>query len=158
VGSECAGNRTSPIADRGGQHHGQTWIASEAARTLDISQPTTSRYLDLLTDANVVRQLQPSCANVKKLQVRSPRVYVRDNGLLHRLLGITMLKELLERSNTGLKSTTPSSHCVDAQHISGGRRCRLRLRPRRPQGSDRESAVAHSPAPCHATRLPVLSM
>jgi uncharacterized protein len=82
-------------------YHGQTWNASEAARTLDVSQPTTKRYLDLLTDANVVRQLQPYYANVKKRQVKSPKVYVRDSGLLHRLLGINTLKELLEHPKVG---------------------------------------------------------
>ena len=82
-------------------YHGQTWNASEAARTLDVSQPTARRYLDLLTDANVVRQLQPYHANVKKRQVKSPKVYVRDSGLLHRLLGIRTYKELLEHPKVG---------------------------------------------------------
>jgi uncharacterized protein len=84
-----------------GHYHGQTWNASEAARTLDASQPTVRRYLDLLTDANVVRQLQPYYANVKKRQVKSPKVYVRDSGLLHRLLGINTFKDLLEHPKVG---------------------------------------------------------
>ncbi|MHB8760887.1 MAG: ATP-binding protein [Coriobacteriia bacterium] len=82
-------------------YHGQTWNASDAARTLDVSQPMIKRYLDLLTDANVVRQLQPYHANLKKRQVKSPKVYVRDTGILHRLLGITGQKDLVEHPKVG---------------------------------------------------------
>lgn len=69
-------------------YHGQTWNGAELARALAVSQPTVARYLDALTDALVVRQLQPWFANVAKRQVRSSKVYVRDSGLLHRLLRI----------------------------------------------------------------------
>lgn len=82
-------------------YHGQTWNASEAARALDVSQPTIRRYLDLLTDAQVVRQLQPYHANLKKRQVKSPKVYVRDSGLLHQLLGIGGYKDLIEHPKVG---------------------------------------------------------
>lgn len=82
-------------------YHGQMWNAAEAARALGLSQPTARRYLDMLSDANVVRQLQPYHANVKKRQVKSPKVYVRDSGLLHRLLGIRTRKELLEHPKVG---------------------------------------------------------
>jgi predicted AAA+ superfamily ATPase len=82
-------------------YHGQTWNASDAARTLDVSQPTVRRYLDLLTDALVVRQLQPYHANLKKRQVKSPKVYVRDSGVLHQLLGIAAHKDLLEHPKAG---------------------------------------------------------
>jgi len=81
--------------------HGQTWNASDAARTLDVSQPTIRRYLDLLTDALVVRQLQPYHANLKKRQVKSPKVYVRDSGVLHQLLGMAAFKDLLEHPKVG---------------------------------------------------------
>lgn len=69
-------------------YHGQTWNGAELSRALGISQPTVRRYLDALTDALVVRQLQPWFANISKRQVKSPKVYIRDTGLLHRLLGI----------------------------------------------------------------------
>lgn len=68
--------------------HGQTWNGAELARSIDVSQPTVRRYVDALTDALVVRQLQPWFENISKRQVKSPRVFVRDTGLLHRLLGI----------------------------------------------------------------------
>ncbi len=68
-------------------YHAQVWNGAELARALGLSQPTVSRYLDALTDALVLRQLQPWFANIAKRQVRSPKVYVRDTGLLHALLG-----------------------------------------------------------------------
>jgi hypothetical protein len=66
-------------------YHGQTWNGAEIARSLAVSQPTVRRYLDALTDALVIRQLQPWHANIGKRQIRSPKVYIRDSGLLHRL-------------------------------------------------------------------------
>ncbi len=68
--------------------HGQTWNGAAVARSVDVSTSTVRRHLDALTDALVVRQLPPWLANVGKRQVKSPRVYIRDSGLLHRLLGI----------------------------------------------------------------------
>lgn len=81
--------------------HGQTWNAAEPARSLGVSEPTCRRYLDLLTDALVVRQLQPWFANIGKRQVKSPKVYVRDSGLLHSLLGIESEKALLTHPKVG---------------------------------------------------------
>lgn len=82
-------------------YNGQTYNASEAARALDVSQPTIRRYLDLLTDAHMIRQLQPYYANIKKRQVKAPKMYIRDTGLLHRLLGIDTPKALLEHPRVG---------------------------------------------------------
>jgi hypothetical protein len=69
-------------------YHGQTWNGAEIARSIDVSESTVRRYVDALTDALMVRQLQPWFANTTKRQVKSPRVFIRDSGLLHRLLGI----------------------------------------------------------------------
>ena len=66
----------------------QRWNAAEPARSLGLSQPTVRRYLDLLTGLYMVRQLQPWHENLKKRQVKAPKVYLRDSGLLHVLLGI----------------------------------------------------------------------
>ncbi len=82
-------------------YHGQIWNGAEPARSLGVSGPTVRRYLDLLTDALVVRQLQPWHANLKKRQVKSPKVYVRDSGLLHQLLGLESEKALLEHPKVG---------------------------------------------------------
>lgn len=82
-------------------YHGQTWNAAEPARALGVNPSTTRRYLDLLTDAMMIRQLQPWYANLGKRQVKSPKVFVRDSGLLHQLLGVGTEKELLSHPKVG---------------------------------------------------------
>lgn len=82
-------------------YHGQTWNGAELARAIGVSESTVRRYLDALTDALVVRQLQPWFANIAKRQVRSPKVYVRDSGLLHRLLGVAGMHDLLGHPKVG---------------------------------------------------------
>jgi predicted AAA+ superfamily ATPase len=82
-------------------YHGQPWNGAELARALDVSQPTIRRYLDALTDALVIRQLHPWHANLAKRQVRSPKVYVRDTGVLHALLGIRSGLELSGHPKVG---------------------------------------------------------
>jgi predicted AAA+ superfamily ATPase len=82
-------------------YHGQIWNAAEPARALGVSESTTRRYLDLLTDAFMMRQLQPYYANLKKRQVKSPKIYVRDSGLLHQLLGIDSMKSLYSHPKVG---------------------------------------------------------
>lgn len=81
--------------------HGGTWNGAEMARSLGVSEPTARRYLDALTDALVVRQLQPWLANIGKRQVRAPKVYLRDTGTLHRLLGIATHEALLSHPVVG---------------------------------------------------------
>ena len=81
--------------------HGQTWNAAEPARAMGVSESTARRYVDLLTDALVVRQLQPYHANIGKRQVKAPKIYIRDSGLLHALLGIGAMKDLLSHPKVG---------------------------------------------------------
>ena len=69
-------------------YHGQTWNGSEIARSLQVSHPTTRHYVDLMSGAFLVRQLPPWFENVGKRIVKSPKVYIRDSGLLHALLGL----------------------------------------------------------------------
>lgn len=69
-------------------YHGQVWKASEPARAMGVSEPTARQYLDILEGVYMVRVLQPWFANLKKRQVKSPKVYFRDSGILHYLLGI----------------------------------------------------------------------
>lgn len=69
-------------------YHGQTWNGSELARSMGLSDKTVRSYLDLLTETYMVRQLQPWHENVGKRQVKSPKIYLRDTGLLHRLLSV----------------------------------------------------------------------
>ena len=66
--------------------HGQKWNAAELARSLGTSEPTTRKYLDILTGMFLVRQLPPWFENVGKRQVKAPKIYVRDSGLLHSLM------------------------------------------------------------------------
>jgi predicted AAA+ superfamily ATPase len=82
-------------------YHGQVWNNAEAARALNVSQATARRYIDLLQDLFMVRMLQPWYANVGKRQVKSPKVYIRDTGLLHYLLSIRSEQELLLHPRSG---------------------------------------------------------
>lgn len=69
-------------------YHGQIWNAAEFARSLGTSEGTARNYLDLLAGAFMVRALPPWFENVRKRQVKSPRLYLRDSGILHTLLGL----------------------------------------------------------------------
>jgi predicted AAA+ superfamily ATPase len=82
-------------------YHGQVWSAAEPARSLAVSEPTVRRYLDLLTGLHMVRQLQPWHENLGKRQVKAPKVYLRDSGLLHQLLGIATQRDLLAHPKCG---------------------------------------------------------
>lgn len=82
-------------------YHGQVWNAAEAARALNVGETTARRYVDLLQDLFMVRLLQPWYANLGKRQVKSPKVYLRDTGLLHYLLGIRTEQELLVNPRSG---------------------------------------------------------
>ncbi len=68
--------------------HGQLWNASAFARNFAVTAPTARHHLDLLTDALLLRQLQPFHVNLKKRLVKAPKIYIRDTGLLHELLRI----------------------------------------------------------------------
>ncbi len=82
-------------------YHGQTWNASVLGRGLGISDKTVRSYLDILTGTYMVRQLQPWHVNISKRQVRSPKVYLRDAGLLHTLLNLTDLHDLFGHPGVG---------------------------------------------------------
>jgi predicted AAA+ superfamily ATPase len=68
--------------------HGQIWNSSRLAGSLGVAHTTVRSYLDVLCDTFMVRQLPPFIANTGKRQVKSPKVYLRDSGLLHALLGV----------------------------------------------------------------------
>jgi len=74
---------------------GQTLNSSKLAGSMGVSAPTVTSYVDLLKDLLLLRKLPPFHANVKKRLVKSPKVYVRDSGLLHALLGIRNHDDLL---------------------------------------------------------------
>jgi len=82
-------------------YHGQIWNTAELARSLGVSEPTTRHYLDILEGVFMVRVLQPWHANLKKRQVKSPKVYFHDSGLLHYLLGIRTDLDLQNHPKSG---------------------------------------------------------
>ena len=82
-------------------YHGQIWNAAELARALAIGESTVRRYLDLMAGVFMVRQLSPWFENLGKRQVKSPKVYVRDTGLLHTLLGIARQRDLEQHPKVG---------------------------------------------------------
>jgi len=81
--------------------HGQIWNGAEFGRAFGVAHTTVRRYLDLLASVFVVRQLQPWHENVRKRQVRSPKVYVADSGVLHALLGLSTREAVLSHPKVG---------------------------------------------------------
>lgn len=75
-------------------YHGQVWSAAEFARSIGASENTARRYLDILAGAYMVRVLPPWFENIKKRQVKAPKIYIRDSGLFHTLLQIPSLSGL----------------------------------------------------------------
>jgi len=82
-------------------YHGQIWNAADPARSLGVSEGAVRRYLDVLTGAYYIRQLAPWHENIGKRQVKSPKIYWRDSGLLHQLLGIADHQALLSHPRCG---------------------------------------------------------
>ena len=108
-------------------YHGQIWNSAEPARALGLSEPTTRHYLDVLEGVFMVRVLQPWYANLKKRQVKAPKVYFRDTGMLHYLLGIRSELDLHTHPKSGaswegyaieevLKATAPDEAYFWATH------------------------------------------
>lgn len=75
-------------------YHGQVFNASEISRSLGVSDHTARRYLDILTGTFMIRELSPWFENIQKRQVRSPKIYFRDSGILHALLNLKNTEEL----------------------------------------------------------------
>jgi uncharacterized protein len=82
-------------------YHGQIWNASEFARSFAVSHHTTRRYLDALHATFMIRVLRPWAANIRKRQVKSPKVFIRDSGILHSLLDIGTKTELERHPKLG---------------------------------------------------------
>ena len=82
-------------------YDGQIWNAAEMARAMAVNESTVRRYLDLMTGVFMVRQLPPWLENLGKRQVKAPKVYVRDTGLLHALLGIANRQALESHPKVG---------------------------------------------------------
>ncbi len=81
--------------------HGQVWNASALGRSLGVSDTTVGRYLDVLSGTYLARRLAPWHENLNKRQVKSPKVYLADPGLLHSLLGLETMEDLLSHPRLG---------------------------------------------------------
>jgi len=93
-------------------YHGGVWNAADPARSLGVSEPTVRRYLDLFTGLFLVRQLPAWHENLGKRQVKAPKVYIRDSGLLHGLLGLATSRELLSHPKAGASWEEELLHAV----------------------------------------------
>lgn len=82
-------------------YHGQVWNASELARAFGVAHTTVRHYLDVLTATFMVRQLLPWHESLGKRQVKAPKVYVRDSGLLHALLALTTERQIASHPKVG---------------------------------------------------------
>jgi uncharacterized protein len=81
--------------------HAQTWNAADPARSLGVSEPTVRKYLDFMTGLQLVRQLPPWHENLGKRQVKAPKIYIRDSGLLHYLWGVADVDALWQHPKSG---------------------------------------------------------
>ncbi len=82
-------------------YHGQTWNSSEFARSFGTADTTVRKYLDILTGTFMIRQIQPWYQNIGKRVVKAPKVYLRDSGLLHVLLGVKTKQDLFSHPKLG---------------------------------------------------------
>ncbi len=82
-------------------YHGQVWNGAEFARSLGASEPTARRYLDILAGAYMVRVLPPWFENLGKRQIKAPKIYIRDSGILHALLQLKSLEDLMGHPKLG---------------------------------------------------------
>lgn len=142
-------------------YHGQVLNVAELARALGSSEPTARRYLDILSGTYVVRQLPPWFENLKKRQVRSPKVYVRDPGLVcSTRSSVSPTRRACSRTlNWGLpgkgSAWNRSSACAAiGQHVSGGRTaapsstCCCRTQAADSASSSSSPTVPRPPARC----------
>ena len=101
LGSRVPGNTIRRFWTMLAHYHAQTWNSSEFGRAFGVSDTTVRNYLDLLTSALVVRQLQPWHENISKRQVKAPKVYLSDSGMLHGLLNLPTLLDLESHPKVG---------------------------------------------------------
>jgi predicted AAA+ superfamily ATPase len=82
-------------------YHGQQFNASELGKSLGTADTTVSRYLDILTGTFMVRRLTPWFENIKKRQIKTPKIYFRDSGIYHRLMGIPAMEQMVTHPKLG---------------------------------------------------------
>jgi uncharacterized protein len=94
IGSKVAPEALSRFWRMLAHYHGQKWNAAELSRSMDVSANAVNHYRDLLAGTFMVRVLQPWFENLSKRLIKAPKVYLRDSGILHHLLGIEQMLEL----------------------------------------------------------------
>ncbi len=82
-------------------YHGQQVNYTKLGKSMEVTHPTIKSYLDILTEFYMVRQIQPWSGNSKKRLVKSPKIYIRDSGILHKLLNISSLESLFSNPTSG---------------------------------------------------------
>jgi hypothetical protein len=82
-------------------YHGQVWNAAELARAFGVSEKIVRNYLDVLASTFMVLRLEPWFENIGKRQVKSPKIYLTDSGILHALLGLTTMEDLRAHPKVG---------------------------------------------------------
>ena len=142
--------------------HGGVWSSSDPARSLGVAETTVRRYLDLMTDLLLLRQVQPWFENLGKRQVKAPKVYFRDSGLLHHFLGIQSLDQLLGHARSGaswegfvleqvLRCVQPEAHYFWGTHagaeldlllFAGGKRLGVEMKRSDAPGMTRSLEIA----------------
>ncbi|WP_256003409.1 MULTISPECIES: ATP-binding protein [Pedobacter] len=95
MGPQIQPNRMKKFWSMLAHYHGQQAVYSELGKSLEVSHTTIKSYLDILVDFYMVRQIQPWSGNTKKRLVKSPKIYIRDSGLLHKLLNIPGFDDLM---------------------------------------------------------------
>jgi predicted AAA+ superfamily ATPase len=101
LGSRVPGSTMERFWSMLAHYHGQIWSASDLASSFGVSHPTVRRYLDTLIDTFMIRALQPWHENLGKRQVKAPKIYFRDTGLLHALLGLGTRRDLERHPKLG---------------------------------------------------------
>jgi hypothetical protein len=101
-------------------YHGQVWNASEIARSFGVAHTTVQRWVDLLEGTFMLRQLLPWSVNLKKRQVRAPKIYLADSGLLHHLLGVRTRRELEAHPKLGASWEGFALDCI-VRHLRAER-------------------------------------
>jgi hypothetical protein len=82
-------------------YHGQQFNASELGKSLRVADTTVSRHLDILAGTFMVRRMTPWFENLKKRQIKTPKIYFRDSGILHRLLEIPSMEQMITHPKLG---------------------------------------------------------
>lgn len=123
LGIGFAGNTLRRFWTMLGHYHGNILNAADLARSLDVSAPTVKRYLDILVGTFMVRTLQPWHANVRKRQVKQPKLYFRDAGILHTLLNLPDAAALREHPGVGASWEGFALEQVVASHAADAAEC-----------------------------------